>query len=1006
MENKPKQRLFFIRKVRFQLAILTVILLAIGLIGEIHSSIIQAHLLSKLTEQMTFRLELGESKSNIHAPQGPYDLRLGYTLLPDFSQTLKAKNFDIARQAQASETMINLADRGLYPIYHEKIQAGLKILDRHNQPIYSQDYPKLIFHSFSEIPNIVVKMLLFIENRTLLDDSRPFANPAIEWNRLGNAVFEKGKKIVYRNGSVPGGSTLATQLEKFRHSGGGITYSMKDKFQQISSASIRAYLGGEKTFARRRQIALDYINSIPLAAFPNHGEIFGIGDGLWAWYGSELKDIINILKKKNIENDPTLLQEKAIALKQVLSLFIANRRPTDFLLKNRELLEVKCNTYISLLSKAGILSEALMKPMLATRLRFRESPLPVSKKNLVEQKTLNCIRTKLLSLLNIDSLFVLDRLDASIKSTLDLDTQIAVTKEMKKYHDVKWIKANKLNAPRMLEKGDPAKIIYSFTLYEKTMQGNLLRVQTDNYNQPFNFNQGSKLNLGSTAKLRTLIHYLEIVADLHERYHGLNKTALSQLNLAPADKISQWAVWYLLNTRDKAIGTMLNSALDRKYSASPSKAFFTGGGLHRFSNFNKKDNRRTMTVRIAFRRSVNLVFIRLMRDIVNFQIFQGNRFSYDMLRNASHPKRKGYLDRFVAYESGLFIQKFYTKYSAEPQQKKMQLLQDAVGTSIHRLAALYRFVFPDMSVDDYHDLLQKQLSDNQLKKSKINRLYQKYNPQKRSLSYFAEIVRIHPLELWLAAYLYHHPNADYQKVYQKSHSARLEAYGWIFRTSRKLKQDKRIRIILEQDAFDSIHKAWQRLGYPFKKLIPSYATAIGSSADRPEALAEILGIIINEGLHTPPYLIQEITFADNTPYHTQFIRKRVEPKRVLHAEIALIIKKALFKVVEKGTAKRVYQAFFNDEKTGLPVGGKTGTGDNRHKKIDSDGMVISSKVINRTATFAFIIGDRFFGNITAYVPGPSAGEYSFTSSLPVALLKNLAVHLNGVLDTSEISQPG
>ncbi|MHC4526166.1 MAG: penicillin-binding transpeptidase domain-containing protein, partial [Planctomycetota bacterium] len=265
------------------------------------------------------------------------------------------------------------------------------------------------------------------------------------------------------------------------------------------------------------------------------------------------------------------------------------------------------------------------------------------------------------------------------------------------------------------------------------------------------------------------------------------------------------------------------------------------------------------------------------------------------------------------------------------------------------------------------------MSESQFKKTEISGLYFKYNPQKRSFSDFADIVGIHPLELWLAAYLYHHPNADYEEVYQKSKSAKLDAYRWLFRTSRKSKQDKRIRIILEQDAFDSIHKAWQRLGYPFKKLVPSYATAIGSSADRPEALAEIMGIIINEGVHKPAYLIHD------------FVRKPGKAKRVLHSEIALIIKKALFNVVEKGTAKRVYQAFFNDEGTRLPVGGKTGTGDNQHKKLDPDGMVISSKVINRTATFAFIIGDRFFGNITAYVPGPQAGEYSFTSSLPVAL---------------------
>ena len=216
--NQPKQRWLSIRKRCLQFVIFIVSLIAFGLIGEIHSSIIQAHFLSKLTEQMTYRLGAGESKSNIFAPHGPYDLRLGYTSLPDFSQELKANNFDVISQAQASETMIKFVDKGLFPIYPEKIQAGLKILDRHDQSIFKQSYPKRIFRSFSEIPEMVVEILLFIENRTLLDDDRPFANPAIDWIRLGNAAFEQGKKLVYRNGSRSGGSTLATQLEKFRHS--------------------------------------------------------------------------------------------------------------------------------------------------------------------------------------------------------------------------------------------------------------------------------------------------------------------------------------------------------------------------------------------------------------------------------------------------------------------------------------------------------------------------------------------------------------------------------------------------------------------------------------------------------------------------------------------------------------------------------------------------------------------------------------------------------------------
>ena len=1002
-EDKSKQGWSSIRRFGFQVVIFFVSLILFGSICEIYSSIIQAHYLSKLTGQMTYKIGVGESKARIPAPHGPYDLRLGYTSLPDFSRKLKANNFDIARQAEVSETMIKLVDKGLYPIYPEKIQAGLKILDRYDQPIFSQYYPKRIFRSFSEIPKIVVEILLFIENRTLLDENRPFANPAIEWVRLGNAVYEQGKRLAYRNGSVSGGSTLATQLEKFRHSKDGISYSMTEKFKQISSASVRAYLGGEKTFGRRRQIALDYINSVPLAGIPGYGEIFGLGDGLWAWYARELKDIAKILNNMRVVDNPTVLEEKAIALKQVLSLFIAHRRPTDFLLRNRDILEAKCNAYIRLLFKEGILPEALVRSMLETELKFRASPLSLNSKNSIEQKTAYNLRTKLLSLLSIDSLFALDRLDASVKSTLDLDTQTAVNREIMNFHDLNWIKTKNLDGPRLLEKGDPEKIIYSFTLYEKTTEGNLLRVQTDNYNQPFNFNQGSKLNLGSTAKLRTLIHYLEIIAALHERYHGFTRKELRQLKSAPADKISQWAVSYLLHTDDKAIGAMLDSALNRKYSASPYEIFYTGGGVHRFSNFNKKDNQRTRSLRVAFRHSVNLVFIRLMRDIVNYHIYQGDSSSFDLLRNAHHPQRKAYLDRFVDYESALFIHKFFKKYHHVSRQKKLLLLQDEIDPSLSRRVALYRFLFPEVALRDFQEQLQNQLSDIQFKKSDINRLYHKHNPHNRSLADVAHIVGVHPLELWIAAYLCHHPGADYEEVYRKSKSARLEAYRWLFRTSRKYKQDKRIRIMLEQDAFDSIHKAWQRLGYPFKKLVPSYATAIGSSADRPEALAELMGILINDGIYKSAFLIQEITFGSNTPYETHFVRKHPKAKRVLRPEIAHLIKKALFNVVEKGTAKRAYQAFYYDDGTSLPVGGKTGTGDNQHKQIDPDGMVISSKVINRTATFAFIIGDRFFGNITAYVPGSQAGEYSFTSSLPVALLKNMAGQLKAVLNTTDMS---
>ena len=52
---------------------------------------------------------------------------------------------------------------------------------------------------------------------------------------------------------------------------------------------------------------------------------------------------------------------------------------------------------------------------------------------------------------------------------------------------------------------------------------------------------------------------------------------------------------------------------------------------------------------------------------------------------------------------------------------------------------------------------------------------------------------------------------------------------------------------------------------------------------------------------------------------------------------------------------------------------------------------------SRSATFAFLIGDRHFGVITAYVEGEDAAGFGFTSSLPVQVLKELAPALVGLI---------
>jgi hypothetical protein len=74
----------------------------------------------------------------------------------------------------------------------------------------------------------------------------------------------------------------------------------------------------------------------------------------------------------------------------------------------------------------------------------------------------------------------------------------------------------------------------------------------------------------------------------------------------------------------------------------------------------------------------------------------------------------------------------------------------------------------------------------------------------------------------------------------------------------------------------------------------------------------------------------------------------------------------------------------------LEIGGKTGTGDHRHHRWGARGQHLGSEARARTATFAFFLGDRFFGVATAYVSGPEAGRYEFTSALAVELVRSLA----------------
>ncbi|QQC66053.1 transglycosylase domain-containing protein [Paraburkholderia ginsengisoli] len=960
---------------------------------EIETSRLQARYLSELTRDVGFSVADGPSHS-IRFPQadkGPYDNRLGYALLPAIQQRLLKRGFEIGSQARNSERMLSLADNGLFLPYAEKDIAGLQLFDGTGAPLFDARFPGRVYDRFDAIPPVIVNSLLFIEDRYLLDPNQPNRNPAIDWGRFSRALADQGLHVFNHHQPAPGGSTLATQIEKFRHSAGGRTATPPEKLRQIASASVRAYLNGPQTLPARQQIVVRYLNSVPLAAQPGIGEINGIGDGLAAWYGRDFNDVNRLL---NAPSTPQNLAEQGKALREVLSLMIAQRAPSFFLHRGYAELERLTDSYLRLLATGGVVTMPLRDAALAAQVELHRAPVKTqSADSFVSRKAVTSMRSNLLASLGIPSFYELDRLDLQATGTLNNAVQQAVSERLAAAATRDGAKAAGLVGFEMLRPSDdPSKIAYSFTLFERRDGANLVRVQTDSVNQPFDINSGARLNLGSTAKLRTVVTYLQIVSELHARYASLSTAELKAIKPDPTDQLTRWALDYLTHTPDRSLQAMLDAAVERKYSASPGETFYTGGGAQTFNNFESDDNSRILTIHRAFQHSVNLVFVRLMRDIVHYEMIKTTGPSTQWLGDPAI--RTMYLTRFADQESRVYMNRFYTKYHGKTPDQALALLLLGVRKSPPKVATVLRSVAPDGSNAWFNAQMRAVLKNTPaaavLDDEDLANLYAKYAIERFNLNDRGYIASVHPLELWTLNYLRAHPAATLDDIQKASRDVRLSTYSWLFKTRYHATQDRRIKRMVELRAYDAIGKSWQALGYPFATLTPSYAAAIGASGDRPAALAQLIGVIANDGNKVPTESLTQLDFAKDTPYETHFRRAAVAPEQQLSPEIANVMQTLLRDVVTGGTARRLAEGMkFPDGQT-LAVYGKTGTGDQRLNVYAKGARLIESRKVNRSATFVFAMGDRFYGTLTAWVHEPYAAHYAFTSALSVQLLKSLA----------------
>ena len=121
-------------------------------VAEVRTSEWQSRELSRYAGELTFALAPGPSQRWHPPTHGPFDARLGYTQLAEFQRRLLQRDFGIEQQARFSPALMRYAERGFFPPYREKTQAGLELATCRGEPLYRFRHPERHYPDYASIP--------------------------------------------------------------------------------------------------------------------------------------------------------------------------------------------------------------------------------------------------------------------------------------------------------------------------------------------------------------------------------------------------------------------------------------------------------------------------------------------------------------------------------------------------------------------------------------------------------------------------------------------------------------------------------------------------------------------------------------------------------------------------------------------------------------------------------------------------------------------------------------
>ncbi len=148
-----------------------------------------------------------------------------------------------------------------------------------------------------------------------------------------------------------------------------------------------------------------------------------MGDALWAWFGTDFGRFNQVLNAEPTEQNRSL---RGLALRQVLALMIAQRRPSYYLLQGHDDLEELTNSHLRVLANAKVIDKDLADSAMSQRLLFKGGKAPGIKQDAQTLKGINVARGRLGTLLN-QQLYDLDRLDLTAKVSLHHELQQKVS---------------------------------------------------------------------------------------------------------------------------------------------------------------------------------------------------------------------------------------------------------------------------------------------------------------------------------------------------------------------------------------------------------------------------------------------------------------------------------------------------------------------------------------------------------------------------------------------------